>query len=284
MSDTSNVSFLQLCDEIRDNKTLFVGRLSGNETALTGMVLDDIRPHANLLINMLHVAGIYFINEDSIKKYVKMYCNAVKNSDYLGIWTGSMQSQAHHFYKRLNSSTDFSNVKQIPARYLEPLYFMDDDKYMFNEALKDKTVLVISSHIDSMKRQVENKNIHKVFKKPIFDKCKELKYIRPPQTHCGRHNNVDWSVHFDNFCKELSKDTDYDIAFVSCGGYGMITCNYIVKELGKSVVYVGGGLQLFFGIMGDRWHNRDWYNEHWVSTLDHEVPDNKHLAEGGCYW
>lgn len=279
MNDTT---FIQLCEDIRDNKKLFVGRLSGNETALTGLIINNIHPNKNLLLNTLNGAGIYFENERSMKIYASMYYTAVKNSHYLGTWTGSMQSQAHHFYKLLNNSSDFADVKQIPARYLEPFYFMDDECYMFNEALKDKTVLIISSHVDTMKQQ-ENK-LDKIFKKPIFDKSTKIKYLRPPTTNCGRHNNVDWSINFDTFCKELDKDTDYDIAFLSCGGYGMIACDYIVNKLGKSVMYVGGGLQLFFGIKGDRWNNRNWYNENWTSTLEHEVPINKHLAEGGCYW
>ena len=32
-------------------------------------------------------------------------------------------------------------------------------------------------------------------------------------------------------------------------------CNFIKTKLNKSAIYIGGGLQLLFGIMGKRWEN-----------------------------
>ena len=55
----------------------------------------------------------------------------------------------------------------------------------------------------------------------------------------------------------VDKTFDFDIAMVSCGGFGMILSDYIFSQLGKSVIYVGGCLQLFFGINGNRWKNHD---------------------------
>lgn len=275
-------TFLQFCQDLKNNESIFVGRLSGNETALCGLVINNIKPSNLLISNMLYVAGIFFEDDESILKYCRMYLESVKNCTYLGVWEGNMRNQAHHFYNILSTDSKFRDINCIPARYLEPFYFMDDNAYMFNQCLDNKTVLIVSSHIDTMKEQ--EPLLNNIFSKSIFDKCKKIKYLRPPATHCGRHNNIDWSHNFHQFCNQLEEDTDFDIALVSCGGYGMITCNFISKKLGKKTLYVGGGLQLYFGIKGRRWDNYGWYNEYWISPKEHEIPKNKELAEGGCYW
>ena len=52
---------------------------------------------------------------------------------------------------------------------------------------------------------------------------------------------------------ELNKTFNFYIALVSCGGFGMILSDYIYSELNKSTMYVGGALQLYFGIICNRW-------------------------------
>ena len=55
-------------------------------------------------------------------------------------------------------------------------------------------------------------------------------------------------------------------------------------------IYVGGLLQLLFGVRGARWDKRkeivDAMNEHWSRPLSHEVPaGNRLLLDGdGAYW
>ena len=56
---------------------------------------------------------------------------------------------------------------------------------------------------------------------------------------------------FEMMCDDISK-IDFDVALLGCGGYGLPLCNYIRHTLGKSAIYVGGGLQLLFGVMGSR--------------------------------
>ena len=104
-----------------------------------------------------------------------------------------------------------------------------------------------------------------------------------------------WTFHFDkmkNDLFELNKTFDFDIALVSCGGFGMILSDYICSELNKSTMYVGGGLQLYFGIIGNRWKTHPiiskLFNEKWCNVLDQDKPStlssNPRLCENGCYW
>ena len=52
---------------------------------------------------------------------------------------------------------------------------------------------------------------------------------------------------------DINKAFDFDIALVSCGGFGMLVSDFIFTTLNKSAIYVGGSLQLYFGIIGNRW-------------------------------
>ena len=87
----------------------------------------------------------------------------------------------------------------------------------------------------------------------------------------------------------MLKDS-YDVALVSCGGYGNLVCNYIFEKHRKSAVYVGGVLQMYFGVLGNRWLKerpdvvRLFLNEHWSRPKTTERPRNSDSIEGGCYW
>ena len=87
-------------------------------------------------------------------------------------------------------------------------------------------------------------------------------------------------------CKDISK-IDFDVALLGCGSYGLPLANYI-KNLGKSAVYIGGGLQLYFGIKGKRWENSQditkFYNDYWTRANTNETPNTSNMVEGGCYW
>ena len=64
--------------------------------------------------------------------------------------------------------------------------------------------------------------------------------------------------------------------------------SFIKNDLNKPSIYVGGGLQILFGIKGDRWDNHEdvstFYNSYWVRPLQTEKPIAANSVEGGCYW
>jgi hypothetical protein len=61
-------------------------------------------------------------------------------------------------------------------------------------------------------------------------------------TQAGNHKNIDWQENYKNLCNEIDNyDDKYDIALISCGGYGMLVSDYIFSK-GKSSIYVGGCL------------------------------------------
>ncbi len=88
--------------------------------------------------------------------------------------------------------------------------------------------------------------------------------------------------------KEI-KELNFDVALVSCGGYGLPICNYIKEQMNKSSIYVGGGLQLLFGVIGNRWLSDDnWRRRIMESPSEFIRPKeklkNSDRIESSCYF
>jgi hypothetical protein len=65
-------------------------------------------------------------------------------------------------------------------------------------------------------------------------------------------------------------ERDFDIALLACGAFGHPLCAHI-KSIGRKAVYMGGELQLMFGVYGDRWVGNPVINEHWIRPLKEDV-------------
>lgn len=288
-------SFLYLQNYILEktekNEPFFIGRLSGNEPNLCGRVLNNIDIPQQLFFEMLTGAGIQILSKDDIKQYVKLYTNACKNSSILCIWSSTMYTQSKLYYDFLDKI--YPTQKRICSQALEPFYFTDSVEYKFNNIFKNKKVLIITSHKETTDKQITIND--KIFNKPIFDETTEFYVYKSTQQNGGNHDNQSWTIHLDKMKNDimiLPKTFDFDIALVSCGGFGMILSDYIYSEMKKSVLYVGGGLQLYFGIKGNRWNSHPiiskLFNDKWTNVLEEDKPPtlakNPRLCENSCYW
>ena len=128
----------------------------------------------------------------------------------------------------------------------------------------------------------------KIYGKDLFPNCQFI-LLKPPQTQ-GDEDCEEFYVEFNKFCSEVLKVKDeFDVALCSCGGYGNPICAFIYN-LGKSAIYVGGVLQMYFGIYGERWLKerkdviRLYLNEHWSRPKISERPKAANEIEEGCYW
>lgn len=294
-------SFLKLQRFIQDKQSnqqpFFVGRLSGNETRLTGEVLSNVQQttteqlqhRQNLYYQMLFGAGIQFLTTDDIKTYVKTYSSSCKNSQLLGIWDGGMYIQAKPFYDFIDKM--YPSLEKICAHSVEPFYFMNHPEYNFHQVFKSKRVLIITSHKETTAQQLPK--LSKIFpNNSIFHETTTFHIYKPPQQNGGNHDTQSWTVHFERMKTDLKEiqetEFDFDIALVSCGGFGMPISDYIFTNLGKSVMYIGGALQLYFGIIGARWEHspqiKQLINESWTRPVQEDKPPNPQSCEGGCYW
>lgn len=163
--------------------------------------------------------------------------------------------------------------------------------------LEGKKVLVVHPFDKSITRQylIRDKLFENQDILPEFD----LKTLKAVQSSAYAEVPFkDWFEALKYMEDEISK-IDFDICILGCGAYGLPLAAH-VKRLGKQAIHLGGGVQLLFGIKGQRWEGeyewtyntkeklnmnyRDLFNEHWIRPSVEETPKSAKEVEGACYW
>ena len=140
-----------------------------------------------------------------------------------------------------------------------------------------------------MQKQLNNN--FQIFKdKKIFLDDQEFIFYKTYQTTAGNHIHEDWYETYNLMCNDI-KNLNFDIALLGCGGYGLPLCNFIKMNMNKSAIYIGGGLQLLFGVIGNRWINDPFIkslinenNSKFIRPNKNEQINNYEIIENGCYW
>jgi hypothetical protein len=155
-------------------------------------------------------------------------------------------------------------------------------------ALAGKKVLVVSPLKESIPQQVGKKLFGNDVQYPQFA---SLEVLETPMTQTmpdDDYQGMPWSQHYARLVQELATK-DFDIALLGCGGYALPLAHEC-KLLGKQAIVIGGVLQLFFGVLGERWVPRikqfdcqiEWDN--WIRPTLNERPPIWKKIENGCYW
>lgn len=268
---------------IESNTPFFIGRIAGCELKVAyfyqkGDILDIIDELKELENN----AGIYTKNSDSLAEYTSRLIQSYDHCTAIAEWPTLGKVFAH-----TGSGQEFilnrtPQIAKIDARALEPYYFKNN----WMPSLKGKKILIVHPFSKTFSKQVPN--LKKVFPEMSwFEDC-DLQFIQPPLTLAGNHDNRDWQEHLQPFLESIRGLKEFDISLVAAGGYGMLISDFIFIQLGKSVMYVGGALQLFFGVIGKRWfENKEilkMVNDDWIRPLSDDKPSNFTRVEKGCYW
>jgi hypothetical protein len=282
--------------KINKNQNFIIPRGSTVETtyAIYGLLLSlkEYNKHNEQIIGFLennkHImknnAGIKVSTIESIKKYSSMYLKAFEQCEIYGTWApfDAVYRSSSTTYEVLNKL--FKNKETFYSEALDIFHYIYSTPWTF--ALKDKRILIISAFKESIDKKIENrKDIYGI---DLFPNC-EIITIKPPQTQ-GNEESEEFYIELTKFTNELDKIVDkYDIALVSCGGYGSLVCSHIYNS-GKSAIYIGGVLQMYWGILGTRWFNdrpdiiRLFLNKNWSRPMESEKPKNYENIEGSCYW
>jgi hypothetical protein len=147
-----------------------------------------------------------------------------------------------------------ASVFGYPYGFVEKLLL---DKYTlyraFETELIGKTVLVISPFSRSILANFGSKReFFRNYQYPDFN----LVTLNTPITYSGLPRNSyphdSWFETLDAL-KTSTLSLEFDIALLSCGSYAGPLGLHIESMLGKQAIYVGGVLQLYFGIMGRRY-------------------------------
>lgn len=272
---------------IEHNTIFFIGRIAGIELLTAYDVLNNnMMDIPEDLRQLQDNAGIYVKDKDSLKVYVDKLIKSYKSCTAIAKWptvgdvykeTGQGQQLVLEMY---------SDIPRINARDLEPYYFSEQESWM--SKLGGKRILIIHPFIETIRKQVPN--MDRIFPNRDWFKDCSFIFLKPPITYAKNHGQKDWQEPYKEFIEQLNKiDRDnYDIALVACGGYGMLVAEHIYKECKKSVIYIGGALQLFFGIIGKRWFTNkeimELVNDDWIRPVKEDRPPNYQIIEKGCYW
>jgi len=274
-----------ITDLLKSNQKFLITRIGvGNETNIAYYYDTLQQIDTGMLLSLSNNAGIYKVTPSTLLKYAELYVEAIKNSNALATFNNTMIRQQNHFI-------DNYKLDCLYSRVLEPFYCCLEDIVPWSHFLIGKKVLIVNPFVESFKKQIENGfQIFKDPEKKIFNDNQEFIFYKSYQTAAGNHIHKDWTETYKLMCNDISK-LDFDIALLGCGGYGLPLSNYIYEDMNKSAIYVGGGLQLLFGVMGKRWDDIQMWidiikknNTKFIRPSIREQIPNKTRIEGGCYW
>jgi hypothetical protein len=269
--------------KIENNEKFIIPRVAGVESN-TAYLKSILSARVDVMKNN---AGIYLTNQKSVEKYSEHYFKAFKNCQMFFGWEKNGE-----VYRGIAASQEWTknqicsdNTQMIWACALDIFHYIYSIPWTLS--LKGKRILIVSAFIDSIEKKIENrKNIYGI---DLFPDC-TFEFIRPPMTQ-GTIHSEEWDIELKKFTDRLDEMRDlYDVALVSSGGYGNLICNYIFEEHNKSAIYVGGVLQMYFGISGGRWFNerasvmRMFLNSDWSRPMESERPTGYQGIEKSCYW
>jgi len=258
-----------------------IGRIGGNEAMMALWANSiPIKPYPFLPIPTGYWqtslgaanAGIRPRNRISYKLFGRLIFNSIQHLDMMGVWKEIFEWA---LLQRLETPPLLVNVEAIAPSV--------DHKIKWMAALDGKTVLVVSPFIDSFEKQL--KRLPEIWpnweKVPNFT-MKGIKFPYLIEEDCPL---TWWEVYTD--IAKVVRASEYDVALFGCGGLGLPLAA-MTRCSGKIGIHLGGHLQLFFGVYGQRFLHHEWHrrciNDAWVRPAPHEVPRSASRVEGGCYW
>lgn len=279
---------------IQSGKPALVGRLGGTEARFLGQFL-KLRKFLSLGLSLnlasklfprwrrrasdIHLlSGFYFDSWREIKEFSRLYLKALSNTDILGAWGVAFTWIESRGYQK-------EYTKLIPVGFTAPwIEAYTPNATPWSAALEGKKVLVISGFADSISAQ--HKRIRLVFKNENYPEF-TLSTIKAPLVSGVRDpSGKSWFELLHQMENQITK-IDFDIALIAAGAFSYPLADF-VKNQGKIGIHCGGGLQLFFGVMGNRWNNSPevlkFVNDCWVRPSAEERPKTADSIEDACYW
>lgn len=220
---------------------------------------------------MCNNAGFFPRDASLLPRFAQMMVQDTKQIDMCGCWLNEKLLLPY-----FNTQAEFCKLGALePYDYNTP----------WTSSLEGKKVLVIHPFEESIRTQYKKREL-------LWDNQDvlpefELKTIKAVQSIAGETVSFkNWFEALDHM-KQQMDETDYDVAIIGCGAYGLPLAAH-VKRKGKKAIHLGGPLQILFGIKGARWDNMPsvskYYNEYWVRPLSDEIPVNNEKVENSCYW
>lgn len=141
---------------------------------------------------------------------------------------------------------------------------------VLNEIIKDKRLLIISPFTETIVKQNKNPNTWfsgerriEGYRTPLLTYTTPITY--ETQYFKIRYPDASWGETVRRMQTEIEQ-IDFDIALLACGSYANPLLHHI-KKMGRQGIYMGGILQIYFGVMGNRWLQNNPVAEHVRKSL-----------------
>jgi hypothetical protein len=228
-------------------------------------------------------AGFFFLDHKEELEFMELYLKSLRNLDALGAW-GDAFTWAESIASE-NLSIDILPLAAL-SPWVEPFPYLNP--FAANEpwtiGLRGLKVLVVSPFSESIKAQ--RSKISKCFEGVGYPEFELITVTAPMTFNLKADAKNNWFANLDNLYSQV-RSSEFDVAFVGAGAYSLPLVSKI-KDLGRKAIHTGGGTQLFFGVMGNRWNHapyvQKYVNENWVRPSLGEIPVSAQTIEDGCYW
>lgn len=268
-----------ISDMIVSGKPFMITRLGSVELGcivgfLGKQILGKQKYKDKTVAAMVNNAGFFPGDEELLDRFCRLMLEEMALIDLLGVWNINLED---YLVKEFCSQS----AALVTLGAIDPFHV----SLPWSAFLENKKVLVVHPYSRSIQNQYRKRSLLYPGSSilPQFD----LKVITAVQSIASTKTGfIDWFEALESMQTAIA-DTDFDIALIGAGAYGLPLAAY-VKKMGKQAIHMGGTLQLLFGIRGKRWdtseHAVKYYNEHWVRPLPDETPGGAAKVENGCYW
>lgn len=248
---------------ITENNSYFINRWGGSDIYILGIYqyyylknnnVDKIPEYDNIeyYINYLSkYNGYYDIEKDTQIRHNNLltYFNELKFIYINNNLSYNLLNFYNNEFSKYFNKCNYKNLKYISYHTInENTYFFEK---IVLEKFINKKILIISPFCELMKKQLDK--LKYLYNKEInVEFCFLNTYI----TYYDEDNNKYTNIPHNNFketveyYKSQINNIDFNIALLSCGSYAHFIGEHI-KNINKKAFYVGGILQLYFGLYGD---------------------------------
>ena len=261
-----------------------VSRLSlGSELAVMAEYVRGRRANFSWpLATLRNNAGVYPATDDEAARFAEAYASAVNASD------GGVVARHGGDYDAVEVEVLASLAPRstcVSNRALEPFYFPRP----WTAALRGARVLVVHPFAATIERQYRR---HRAGERlwAVDDVLPAMDLVVVPAAvslGAAPAPHGSWSETLAAMKAAIDAARPFDVALLGCGAYGLPLAHHVLRR-GAPAVYVGGALQILFGIKGARWLDRPFFasraNAFWVWPAPEETPPGAAGVEGSAYW
>lgn len=248
---------------INTKESYFLNRWGGSDIYILGifnyyylknyntdkiMDYDDIEYYINYLSKY---NGYYDTSNNKSERYnnLILFFNKIKDIYVSNEVNFDLLNFYHNEFGKYFNKNIYLDIKYISYHNIcESTYFFSN---IILELFKNKKILIISPFCNLIKNQIPK--LKYLYNKEINN---EFVFLNTFITYFNEDDKIYTNIPHNNFHEtvkhyeqEIDK-LDFDIALISCGSYAYFIGEKI-KTMNKKAFYIGGILQLYFGLYGD---------------------------------